>query len=225
MKIWAVLIAVGLVGCKGNQGGQIVATGSTAASTPTTSALPSALEQAEALAEDVQTYLEQNAWPTAEAKLLELKGVGEQLASAGVAETKRSAYANAVDSLGAAITRRSRAGALTAGNRVSRVVTGIMADYPMKVPVDVTFMDVAGRDALYAAEQGRWGDAANAAMEIGQRYSAVQAHVRARDSALDKRVSTEIVELHRAVDSRARARAERLARALLEDVDRIELAF
>ncbi len=225
MKIWIVLIAVGLVGCKGNQGGQIVATGSTAASTPTVSALPTPVEQAEALAEDVQTYLEQSAWPTAEAKLRELQGVGEKLASAGVVETKRSAFGNAVDSLSAAIAHRSRAGALTAGNRVSRVVTGIMADYPMKVPVDVTYMDVAGRDALYAAEQGRWSDAANAAEEIGQRYAAVQAHVRARDPVLDKRVSAEIAELYRAVESRARARADRLARALLEDVDRIELGF
>ena len=104
-----------------------------------------------------------------------------------------------------AITRRSRADVLTAGNRVSRVVTAIMTDYPTKVPVGVTLMDVAGRDALYASQQGRWADAAKARAELGRNYAAVQVHVRARDPALD--------------------RATSLAQALLDDVDRIEQTF
>jgi hypothetical protein len=187
--------------------------------------LPSPVEQAEALAEDVQTYLDQNAWPAAEAKFRQLRAVGEKLASVGVAETKRSAYVNALDSLAAAIARRSRAGALTAGNRVSRVVAGIMADYPTKVPVDVTLMDVAGRDALYAAQQGRWSDAAKATAELGRSYTAVQVHVRGRDPALDRRVTGEIARLQRAVASRAPDRATSVAQALLEDVDRIEQTF
>jgi hypothetical protein len=187
--------------------------------------LPRPVEQAEALAEDVQTYIDQNAWPAAEAKFRELRVVGENLASVGVAETKRSAYVNALDSVGAAIARRSRPDALTAGNRVSRVVAGIMADYPTKVPVDVTMMDVAGRDELYAAQQGRWGDAATATAELGRSYTTVQAHVRARDPALDRRVTAEITQLQRAVASRVRTRATSLAQALLEDVDRIEQTF
>jgi hypothetical protein len=225
------VLAVGAAGCKANHGGQTapaspsVATDSAAAAAPAAGVLPPPVEQAEALAEDVQTYLEQNAWPAAEAKLRELRVVGDNLASVGVAETKRSAYGNALDSLGAAITRRSRAGALTTGNRVSRVVAGIMADYAAKVPVDVTLMDVAGRDALYAAQQGRWGDAATATAELGRSYTAVQAHVRARDPALDRRVTAEIARLQRAVASRGRGRATSLSRALLEDVDRIEQAF
>jgi hypothetical protein len=231
---WVVSLAMGVAGCKGNQGRQTagealaspsVTTGSTAASTPAASVLPPPVEQAEALAEDVQSDLDRNAWPAAEAKLRELKGVGEKLASLGVAQTRRSAYGNALDSLGAAITHRSRPEALVAGNRVSRVVTGIMAGYPTKVPVHVTLMDVAGRDALYAAQQGRWGDAANAAAEVGRSYAAVQDHVRARDSALDQRVTSEIAQLHGAVVSRARDRATSLAQALLEDVDCIEQTF
>ena len=229
--VWAAVLAVAGAACKGNHGGQTatappsVATDSAAASTPTPGALPPPVEQAEALAEDVQTSLEQNAWPAAAAKLRELRVVGDNLASVGVVETKRSAYVNALDSLGAAIARRSRAGALTAGNRVSRVVAGIMADYPTKVPVDVTFMDVAGRDALYAAQQGRWGDAAKATAELGRSYTAVLAHVRARDPALDRRISAEIEQLQRAVASRVRHRATSLAQALLEDVDLIEQTF
>jgi hypothetical protein len=221
--VCAVVLAVGGVGCKHEQERQTAR--STGASAPTARVLPPPVEQAEALAEDAQTYLDQNAWPAAEAKFRELKVVGESLASVGVAEIKRSAYGNALDSLGAAMTRRSRADALTAGNRVSRVVADIMADYPTQVPIDVTLMDVAGRDALYAAQQGRWGDASNAAGEIGRSYAAIQLHVRTRDSALDRRVAAEIARLQHAATSRARDQATSLALALLEDVDRIEQTF
>jgi hypothetical protein len=108
---------------------------------------------------------------------------------------------------------------------VSRVVTGIMAGYPTKVPAEVGLMDVAGRDALYAAQQGRWKDAANAAAELGRSYATVQARVRARDPALDRRVTEEIAQLQRAAAARARDRAASVAQTLLEDVDRIEVTF
>jgi hypothetical protein len=101
----------------------------------------------------------------------------------------------------------------------------MMADYPTKVPVEVAYMDVAGRDVLYAAQQGRWGDAADPVGEVGRRYAAVRAEVRARDPSLDRRVTSEIAQLQRAVVSRARDRATSLAEALLEDVDRIEQTF
>jgi hypothetical protein len=235
VAIWAVLLAVGVAACEGDQGGQTakgealasrsVTTDSAAASTPSAGVLPPPVEQAEALAEDVQDDLSRNAWPAAGAKLRELRQVEEKLDSVGIAQTQRMAYGSALDSLDGAIARRSRADALTAGNRVSRVVTGIMAGYPTKVPADVGLMDVAGRDALYAAQQGRWNDAASAAAEIGQSYATVQAHVRARDPALDRRVTAEIAQLQRAAASRARGRATSLAQALLEDVDRIERTF
>jgi hypothetical protein len=183
------------------------------------------VEQAEALAEDVQTDLTQNAWPAAEARLPGLRSVGEKLDSVGVSQPKRSAYRRAVDSLAAAIARRSRSDALRAGNDVSRIVTQIIAEYPTKVPVAVVYMDVAGRDALYAAEQGRWSDASAPVGELARNYGAVRAQVRIRDSALDRRVTSEIAQLRRAVASRARDRATSLAQALLEDVDRIEQAF
>lgn len=232
--VWAVVLTVS-AGCKSNHGGRIagsvalasppVTTGLAAPSIPTASGLPSPVERAEALAEDVQTDVDQNAWPAAEAKLHELSGMGEKLASVGVARTKRSAYGDGVVSLGAAITHRSRADALTAGNRLSRVVTDMMADYPTKVPAEIAYMDVAGRDVLYAAQQGRWGGAADPVGEVGRRYATVQADVRARNPALDQRVTSEIARLQRAVVSRARDRTTSLAQALLEDVDRIEQAF
>jgi hypothetical protein len=233
--IWAVLLAVGVAGCKGDRVGQTaggealasrsVATESAAASTQAAGVLPAPVERAEALAEDVQDDVARNAWPAAEAKLGELRGVGAKFDAVGVAPADRVAYGNALDSLEGTIARRSRAEALTAGNRVSRVVTGIMAGYPTKVPADVGLMDVAGRDALYAAQQGRWAEALRAAAELGRGYAAVQAHVRARDPALDRRVTAETAQLRRAAASRARDQAVSLAQALLEDVDRIEQTF
>jgi hypothetical protein len=96
-----------------------------------------------------------------------------KLASVGVARTKRSSYGDALVSLDAAISRRSRADALTAGNRLSRVVTDIMADYPTKVPAEVVYMDVAGRDVLYAA-----------AVKIAQLQRAVVSRARDRATSL-----------------------------------------
>jgi hypothetical protein len=183
------------------------------------------VEQAEALAEDVQTDLTQNAWPAAEAKLGELRSLEGKLDPAGVSPPKQSDYRRAVDSLGAAITRRSRPEALVAGNYVSRVITGIVADHPTKLPVEVVYMDVAGRDALYAAQQGRWTDASHAVQELARNYGVVRTHVGTRDAALDGRVTSEIAQLQRAVASRAGDRAAGLAQALLEEVDRIEQTF
>jgi hypothetical protein len=208
---WALVLAAGLAGCH-------------SVGSPTFG-LPAAVDQAEALAEDVQTDIAQLAWTAAEARTHELKSRGERLEAAGVPQPKRSAYRRAVDSLGAAITRRNRSDALTAGNHVSRIVTAIMADYPTKVPVQVVYMDVAGRDVLYAAAQGRWNRAAAPVAEVGASYAAVQAHVKARNPALDQQVSSEIGQLQRAVVARERDRATSLAQALLEDVDRIELTF
>jgi hypothetical protein len=212
----AVTLAFVAVGCRSS--GQ-TATGK-ALSSP-----PAPVEQAEALAEDVQTDLAQNGWPAAEAKLRELNSLKPQLDAAGVPQSNQSAYGRAVDSLQGAINRRSRSDALTAGNHVSRIVSGIMADYTTKVPTEVTYMDVAGRDVLYAAEEGRWIGATGPMAEVGKSYAAVQAHVTARNPALDQRITSEIAQLQGAVDSQARDRATRLAQALLDDVDHIEQTF
>jgi hypothetical protein len=185
----------------------------------------SPLEQAEALAEDVQTDLEQNAWPAAEARLRELQRVGDQLTGADANPPMRTAYRQAVDSLHATITRRSRYDALTAGNRVSRIVTGMMATHPTKVPIAVAYMDVAGRDVLYAVQQDRWKSAAGPVRELAVRYSEVQAGVKASNPALDQRVTEEIAQLQRAVSTRTRRGASSLAQALLENVDRIEQVY
>ena len=215
----AAALAVAVVAC----GGKGQTASGQAAGSP--AGAPPSVEHAEGLAEDIQTDLEQNVWPAAEAKLGELRRLGTALDSAGVSQPRPSAYGRAVDSLGAAISRRSQSDALTAANQVSRIVTGIMAAYPARIPVDVAYMDVAGRDLLYADQQQRWRAAAEAAAEVGRRYQSVQAHVRAANPALNQLVSLEIGQLAEAVGSRAQQRTASLARQFLEDVDRIEQTF
>lgn len=231
-SVWAVIVALAVAGCSGRErtaGGDELAslpvgTGAAAAPTPTASA-PVPVEQAEGLAEDVQTDLAQNAWPAAQASLRQLRSLGEKLDSAGVSQPKQFAYGRAVDLLAAAMTRQSQSDALTAGNQLSRIITGIMADYPTDVPIEVLYMDVAGRDVLYAAQQGRWSDATAPVAELKRSYSGIQAVVRTRNFALDQQVTSEISQLQRAVASRSPDRATSLVQALLDDVDRIELTF
>lgn len=231
-SVWAAVLTLIVGGCGGKgetAGGEALAsppagTGSATIPTPTAST-PPPVEQAEALAEDVQNDVAQDAWPAAETRLRELRSVEEKLPSVGVPQPKQFAYGRAVDSLAAAIARRSQSDALPAGNHVSRIVTSIMADYSTKVPVAVVYMDVAGRDVLYAAEQGHWRSASDPVVEVVRSYAAVRAEVRARDRALDRRVTSEIAQLQRAVAWQARTRATKLAQAILEDVDRIELTF
>ena len=212
----ALVLALTVVGCRG--------TGA-AAAPPTTARAPAPVEQAEALAEDVQTDVAQGAWPVAEAGARELRSLGEKLHTAGVPVSKQSGYGPAVDSLSAAISRRSQSEALTAGNHVSRIVTGIMGDYPSKVPVEVAYMDVAGRDVLYAAQQGRWSDAAAPMAEVARSYSTVQPYVRTNNFALDQVVTSKIAQLRSAVASREARQVTSLAQILLDDVGRIELIF
>jgi hypothetical protein len=133
--------------------------------------------------------------------------------------------ANTLDFLVVALAERSRPKALTAANRVSRVVTDIMAAYPTTVPIDVAYMDVGTRDVLYDTEQRHWSRAAVGAADLLGHYADVQSHVRARDPALDRRVASEIGQLRRAIDAREQAPAVTLAKALLDDVDRIEQSY
>jgi hypothetical protein len=228
--VTAFVLALGLAGCKGKEQRQ-AAEDSTAARSDSNGApsapiaLPHAVETAEAEAEDIQADIDQGAWPAAEAKLAVLRSLADSLAAQGVPGPRRAAFGSALDTLSAVIVARSKAYALAAANRVSRIVTGMMAEYPTKVPSAVTYMDVAGRDALYDVQQSLWSEAAAAALELGRNYAAVEAHVQARDSTLDRRVTSEIQQLQDAVGARSRGGAAKLAQALLDDVDLIEQTY
>jgi hypothetical protein len=187
--------------------------------------IPPALERAEALAEAIQDDIDQGAWATARAKEQELRRSSEELDATGVSPTRRSALANRLDFLVVALAERSRPKALTAANRVSRVITDIMAAYPTPVPIHVAYMDVGTRDVLYNTEQRHWRRAAVGATELIGLYADVQSHVRTRDPALDGRVVSEIDQLRRAIEAREQAPAATVAKALLDEVDRIEQSY
>lgn len=229
--VMAFVFALSVAGCQGGEkgpaGGDSTASapGSDSTHAPAVRVLPRAVEQAEVEAEDIQADIDQGAWPAAEVRFDALRSLGDSLHAQGVEASKRSAYGSALDTLHAVVLARSKSFALSAANRVSRIVASMMADYPTKVPVSVTYMDVAGRDVLYAAQQGWWSDASNAALEMERNYAAVQTQLEARDSVLERRVTSEIKQLQDAVGSRSRGGAARLAQALLDDVDLIEQTF
>jgi len=108
-------------------------------------------------------------------------------------------YDVALDSLISQLSRQDRPASLQAANRLSRAIVGIMANYDVTVPVQVGYLDVAGRDVIYAAEAGRWQDASAAAAELRANYAGVGTHVAGKDSTLDRRVRQQFSQLEGSV--------------------------
>jgi hypothetical protein len=189
-----------------------------------TGGVQKALNQAEGLAEDIQDDLLASNWAAATSKVASLRTLEQPLAGAapGASASQYTAY---LDSLDTAVKQKNRFRALETANRVSHVINAMMANYPTKVPIEVADMDVAARDAQYAADQGSWAAAAAASAEIRRTYSAVQAHVKGRDPALDARVTGEMAKLDAAIAARSKSTVDSLAKAILDDVDKVEATY
>src|ERR1700716_3737080 len=137
--------------------------------TPRVDPVPPALTIAEGLAEDVQADLDTRNWTMAHTRVAELQK--NRLRLCVLLPTPQIAgYEEALDSLTAQSQRQEQPASLQSANHMSREVVNIMANYTMTVPVQVGYLDVAGRDAIYAAEAGRWEDAVAAAAELRVNY-------------------------------------------------------
>jgi hypothetical protein len=176
-----------------------------------------AVVAAEALAEDIQADLDTLGWGAARAKLAQLRNQSTAIRVAG--------YEATLDSLAAAITRRDRLTALQAANRASRLLLTAAAAYAVTVPSNVGFLDVAGRDAIYRSEAGRWQDASAAVAELRANYDAVQAHVAGKDAALDQSIAQGLRALDAAVSARNATRVRSIATSLLDQVDLVERTY
>src|SRR2546427_5965400 len=104
-------------------------------------------------------------------------------------------YGVALDSLISQLSRQNRPASLQSANRLSRAIVGVMANYDVTVPVQVGYLDVAGRDVIYAAETGRWQDASAAAAELHTNYAGVSTHVAGKDRTIDVRLRQRLSEL------------------------------
>ena len=186
--------------------------------------VPPALSIAEGLAEDVQADLETRNWTTAHTRVAELQKNRLRLRVL-LPAPQIAGYEVALDSLTAQSKRQDQPASLQSANHMSREIVNIMANYAVTVPVQVGYLDVAGRDAIYAAEAGRWEDAVAAAAELRVNYFAVQPHVASKDPALDRRVSQLLTELDGAVTARSVARIRATATRVLDDVDVIERTY
>jgi len=134
-------------------------------------------------------------------------------------------YGVSLDALISQLGRQERPAALQSANRLSRAIVGFMAKYEVMLPAQVGYLDVAGRDVIYAAETGRWQDASAAAEELRTNYTGVGTHVAGKDSTLDRRVRQQLSQLDRAVAAKSAARVRAIATALLGDVDLVEQTY
>jgi hypothetical protein len=191
---------------------------------PKTDVVPRAVTIAEGLAEDIQTDLDSSNWTMAQTRLAELQKNRARLRVL-LHPPKTAGYEAAFDSLTAQVNRQDRPAALQSANHMSREIVRIMGNYNPTVPVEVGYLDVAGRDAIYAAETGRWEDAIAAAAELRVNYSAVQTTVASRKPTLDRLVSQHLTELDSAVTMQSAARIRATATRVLDDVDLIEGMF
>ena len=187
-------------------------------------AVPPAVVAAEGLAEDIQADLDTGAWQAAGAKLAQLQ-VNRPALQAAAPGPEFAGYETALDSLVARVRRRDRPAALVSANQMSRVLLTITANYDLIVPVQVGYLDVAGRDAIYGAADGRWQGAASAAAELRANYAVVRAHVAQKDPTLDRRMRLRFSELDAAVSAKNGARVRVIATTLLDDVDLIEQTY
>jgi len=191
---------------------------------PQTRPVPTALVAAEGLAEDIQADLEAGNWTLARTKVADLETHRSAL-RALLRPGKIAGYEVALDSLISQLRRQDRPASLQAANRLSRAIVGLMADYDVTVPVQVGYLDVAGRDVIYAAEAGRWQDASAAARELRANYAAVGTHVAGTNQTLDRRLRQRLSELDQAVAAKNAVRVRAIATALLDDVDLVEQTY
>lgn len=198
--------------------------GASAPAATTAGTVPTPLEAAEGLAEDVQTDIAGSNWTAAAANAKELQNTAAGVVSAA-GPGASAAYRAAVDSLAAQVGRRDRAASLVSANAVSRDLVRMFVAFHPKVPVQVAYMDVAGRDVVYAAERGDWSAATRAVQELRTNYDAVQAHVSASNPALANRVAGELQQVADAVQGKNAAEAKRTGNVLLEEVDLIEKTY
>jgi hypothetical protein len=124
-----------------------------------------------------------------------------------------------------AVAKKDTNAARGIANRISRSINGMMAAFSTKVPIDVAYMDVAARDALYAADENRWVAAETAVAELRRRYASVQEHVKTSDPALDKTISGELDRMEKAATEKHKKTVMAIATTLLEDIDRIEKTY
>jgi hypothetical protein len=222
--ILAPALAASLLGMAGRPNASRVDVVAGRLNAPRVDVVPPAVTIAEGLAEDIQADLETRNWTMARTRVAQLQKNRLRLRVL-LPAPKIAGYEVAFDSLTAQLKRQDRLASLQSANHMSREIVNIMGNYTATVPVQVGYLDVAGRDAIYAAEAGRWEDAVAAAAELRVNYFAVQPHVASKDPALARRVGQLLADLDGAVTTRSVARIRATATRVLDDVDVIERTY
>lgn len=230
MGLAVMILAV--VGCEGTprdfeetSAAKTTTTAPPAAEVPATTgkrALPKVLEKAEEASEDVQEDIAKAKWDDAAKETQKLRAMTDSIKQTGAPAAMVSAYDSAVTALAENVQRRDQIGAGLAANAASRAVIAMMADYQVKVPVEVGYMDVDARDVEYHAMADKWSAAEQSVADLRSNYAKVQAHVAQKNASLDNQIRTEIEQLSAAVTQKDAAAVRAAADKLRDEIDDIE---
>jgi hypothetical protein len=223
-----------IAGCKGQQGEFRETSGTSgttaappAAEVPTTStrAMPAVLERAEEASEDVQNDIGKAKWDDAAKETRKLQALSDSLKMTGASAADMTAYDSAVASLAKNVESKNQIGAGLAANEASRAVISMMSAYPVKVPVEVGYMDVDARDVVYRAQGADWSGAEKAVKDLQMNYTKVQSHVAQKNANLDQKIRTEIEQLNSAVTQKNAAAVKDASTKVLDEIDNIEKTY
>jgi uncharacterized protein YoxC len=224
-----------IAGCKGQQTtmgerGQAPATptappAAEMPAAPTTTAMPAAIEHAEDLSEEVQSDIAKGKWDDVTKKTTHLQALSDSLKMAGASPADLTAYDTAVSTLAKDVASQNQLGAAMAANEANRATYSMMASHSPKVPVQVGYMEVDARGAVYHAMGGDWSGAEKAVSDLSTNYSAVQAHVAQKDASLDQKLRTEIEGLSTAVSQKNVEAVNEAAKKVTDDLHKVEKQY
>jgi hypothetical protein len=193
--------------------------------TPSTKAVPSSVNDAESTAEDVQDDIMKNDWSKASDKTRHLQELSAKMRQDSVPPADLATYDSAVATLASNVAKKAQIPAAMAANNAYRATLAMMSRYSTKAPPQLGLMDADARDVSYHAASGDWSGAEKAATSFTSNYRQIESTVKAKDSKLDAQVGGHLNELDRAVKAKNAAAVSTTAKALEEDVDKIEKLY
>jgi Mrp family chromosome partitioning ATPase len=193
--------------------------------TPTAKAVPSSVNDAEGTAEDVQDDIMKNDWSKASDKTRHLQELSAKMRQDSVPAADLATYDSAVATLASNVAKKAQLPAAMAANNAYRATLAMMSRYSTKQPPQVGLMDADARDAGYHAAAGDWSGAEKAATSFTSSYREIEPTVKSKNAQLDAQVGGHLNELDRAIKAKNAAAVTTAAKALEEDVDKIEKLY
>lgn len=185
-------------------------------------AMPSSIERAMELSEEIHSDLEDNDWDAAAEKTRELQSLSGSLRQTDAPTADVTRFDSAVGTLAEGVASRGKVAAGLAASEVHRAAVSMAAAYSPEVPAAVGNMESATWDLVYHSEAGDWAKAEEVLGTLEGHYSRVRAHVAQRDQELARKVDTELEALRRAVVGKDLNAVREAADKVEDEIDDIE---